>query len=382
MRKEDLIDFDTVPSPCFVVDERLLEKNLKTLNRVQKESRASVLCALKGYATHSTFPLLKEYLTGATASSLHEARLIYEEMGVKAHVCAPVYVPDEFEELLSISSHITFNSLNEVSRYGDYIKNTKDVKFGIRINPEYSEVETDLYNPARSDSRLGITIAQLGEELPEGITGVHFHVMCEQDSGVLERVLNNVEEKFGKFLHEAEWLNMGGGHHVTRADYDVDHLISLINDLKSNYKLDVILEPGEAIGLDTGYLVSTVLDIIDHGNLKTAMLNVSFAAHMPDCLEMPYKPDVVGAIIENDMFPTYKFGGNTCLAGDEVGNYTFIQPLEVGDRIIFHDMAHYTMVKTNHFNGVSHPSIALYTRELELKLVRQFGYDDYKNRLS
>lgn len=382
MRKEDLIDFDKLPSPCFVIDERLIERNLKLLNQVKVSAGATVLCALKGYAAHATFPLLKQYLSGATASSLHEAKLIYEKMGQKAHLCAPVYEPDEFDEILGISTHLTFNSLSEVNRYAEQIKRTKDVSFGIRINPEYSEVETDLYNPARPESRLGVVASALGDELPEGIEGIHFHCLCEQDSGVLERTLERVEEKFGALLHQAKWLNMGGGHHVTRSDYDIDHLIALINNLKSNYNIEVIIEPGEAVGLDAGYLQASVLDVLDHGHIKTAMLNVSFAAHMPDCLEMPYKPNVVGAIIENDFFPTYKFGGNTCLAGDEVGNYTFIQQLDAGDRIIFHDMAHYTMVKTNHFNGVNHPSIGIYRLNGEFDLVREFRYEDYRDRLS
>lgn len=383
MRKEDLIDFDEVVSPCFVIDERLLEKNVKILAQVEQQAGAKVLCALKGFSAFDTFNIIKENISGGTASSLYEAKLIHEYMGVKAHACFPVYLPNEFDEVCSLSSHITFNSFTEFDRYYRRVEEKyPSIKCAIRINPEYSEITTDLYNPASPKSRLGVKLQDFPDELPKGITGLHFHTLCEQGADVLERTLQVVEEKFGHLLHKLSWLNLGGGHHITKSGYDRDLLVQLIRNLKQNYSLEeLILEPGEAIGWETGYLVSSVLDVIESEPVSTAMLDVSFAAHMPDCLEMPYKPDVVGAIIENDFFPTYQLGGNTCLAGDQIGNYSFINKLSAGDKIVFHDMAHYTMVKTTFFNGVKHPSIAIYTKQGELNVVKTFDYTDYKNKL-
>lgn len=381
------VDFNQVPSPCFVLDEELLRINLEILKLVQQEAGVDIICALKGYAMWSTFPMVGEYLGGATASSLHEARLIYEEMGVEAHTYCPVYLDEEFEDILYYSSHITFNSLSQYERFRQRVKDFyKPVSMGLRINPEYSEVETDLYNPAVPGSRLGITADLLPHTLPEDIEGLHFHVLCENDSYVLERTLEKVEEKFAHLIRQVRWFNMGGGHHITRKDYDVSHLVNLLRDFRKRYSnlQTVILEPGEAVGWQTGFLVSTVQDIVVNKGIHVAMLDVSFAAHMPDCLEMPYKPAVLGATDAQPGKPVYRLGGGTCLAGDYMGmgDYSFDKELAVGDKVIFDDMIHYTMVKTTFFNGVKHPSIAIWKEDGNLILLRQFGYEDYKGKLS
>ncbi|MFP5470909.1 MAG: carboxynorspermidine decarboxylase [Bacteroidia bacterium] len=385
MNSSKYVDFDLnqIPSPCYVVDKRLLRKNLELIKYVREQADISILLALKGFAMHSTFDLVKQYVDGATASSLHEAQLCMEKMGSKAHLCVPVYTDHEMDEILNISTHITFNSLSQWERFKDKVKNhPQQHSCAIRINPEYSEVEVDLYNPAGPRSRLGTPLNKFGDTLPEGIDGLHFHVLCEQDSYVLERTLKVVEEKFGHLLHQAKWLNMGGGHHITRKDYDVEHLIGLLKRIKSTYNIDIIMEPGEAFGWQTGYLIATVEDLIEHKDLTTAMLDVSFTAHMPDCLEMPYMPKVWGGNFENPTGNLYQLGGGTCLAGDQLGDYSFEEPLNIGDKIIFNDMAHYTMVKTSTFNGVQHPSIGIINEDRSFTLVREFGYEDYRNRLS
>lgn len=375
------LDAAQVPSPCFVLEEHLLRKNLELLRNVADAAGATLLCALKGYAMWSTFPMLRSYLHGATASSYHEARLCYEEMGSKAHLCAPVYFDHEFDDIAAISSHITFNSVDQYLRFRDRAR-----KFGlqtaIRINPEYSEVGTALYNPCMPGSRLGMTRAALGTRLPDGIDGLHFHALCEQNAGALRNTLKAVEQKFGDLLPMVRWINMGGGHHITRDDYDVDLLIRTIREFREKYHLEVLLEPGEAVGWQTGCLLSTVLDIVTANGFQTAMLDVSFSAHMPDCLEMPYKPAIRGAKEPGDAPFVYRMGGMTCLAGDFMGDYAFDQPLRPGDRIIFEDMIHYTMVKTTTFNGVNLPSIGIWTEQDQFRLVRRFGYEDYRNRLS
>jgi len=381
------IDFENIPSPCFVLDESLLRINLEILKLVQDEAGVEIICALKGYSMWGTFPLLKKYLPGATASSLNEARLIYEEMGVKAHTYCPVFLEEEFNEILRYSIHISFNSLSQYERFYPSIKSYHEpVSTGLRINPQYSEIETDLYNPAIPGSRLGITAQELGDKLPEGVDGLHFHVLCENDSFVLERTLSKVEERFAPLIRQAKWFNMGGGHHITRKGYDVKHLIELLKDFRKRYpNLEtVILEPGEAIGWQTGYLVSTVRDILDRDGLRIAMLDVSFSAHMPDCLEMPYKPKVLGA---SDVIPgktVYRLGGSTCLAGDfmGMGDYCFGHDLQVGDRVVFDDMIHYTMVKTTFFNGVKHPSLGMVKSDGTFVLLREFSHHDYKIKLS
>ena len=378
---------DQIPSPCFVLKEELLDINLQILDLVQQEAGVDIICALKGYAMWSTFPQIREYLKGATASSLHEARLIFEEMGCKAHTYAPAFDAGEMEEILRYSSNISFNSLSQYERYIEQVKaHPEKVSVGLRINPEYSEVDTELYNPATPGSRLGITRDKLGDTLPEGVDGLHFHVLCENDSFVLERTLQRVEEAFGPLIRQCKWFNMGGGHHITRKDYDVKHLVQLLRAFKTRYpNLEkLILEPGEAVGWQTGYLVSTVQDIVENQGIRIAMLDVSFAAHMPDCLEMPYKPRILNATDARPDKPVYRMGGGTCLAGDfmGMGDYSFEKPLKPGDKVIFDDMIHYTMVKTTFFNGVKHPSIGIIRRDGRFDLLREFGYADYKGKLS
>ncbi len=378
------LNFDNIPSPCYTLVEEKLTDNLKLLKYVQDQSGVKIICALKGFAMWSTFPLVKKYLSGATASSLSEARLIHDEMGVSAHTYCPVYVPADFHKLVQLSSHMTFNSMTEYERYQDKLFELKrEIHTGLRINPEYSEITTELYNPAIPMSRLGITAHQFGSTLPDGITGLHFHLLCEQDSNVLERVLQKTEQKFSHLFRQCKWINIGGGHLITRQGYDIEHLIGLLKDFKSRYPdAEIIMEPGEAVGWETGYLVSTVLDIIDKGNLKIAMLDVSFAAHMPDTLEMPYKPGIIGTSDQTVGHHRYRMGGTTCLAGDQMGDYYFEKELTPGDQIIFTDMIHYTMVKTNFFNGVIHPHIGKIDQHGQFKLIKSFGYEDYKSRLS
>lgn len=380
MRNPSLgFDLSKIPSPCFVLDEKLLIKNLELLQKIQQDAQISILCAFKGFAMWSTFPLLRSYLSGATASSLHEAKLCKEEFKQKAHVCAPVYLENEIEEITNISSHITFNSLSQFERFGS-IALKKGLKTALRINPEYSEIETDLYNPCIPGSRLGICSENLPNKLPTGIDGLHFHSLCEQNADTLARTLDVVEEKFSRQLHQVSWLNIGGGHHFTREDYDVELFVKTILAFKEKYNLEIIAEPGEAIGWQTGYLVSTVQDIIHANGIHTAVLDASFVAHMPDCLEMPYKPKIFGASDSNSL--KYRMGGPTCLAGDLMGDYYFSLPLETGNKIVFDDMIHYTMVKTNTFNGINLPSIGIIRSNGSFEVVKQFGYEDYKSRLS
>jgi carboxynorspermidine decarboxylase len=377
-----MIPFKTLPLPAYVLYEKDLIRNLELIRRVKDQSGASIILALKGFAMWSVFPLIRQYLDGGTASSLHEAMLIQEHMGEKAHTYCAAYIPEDFETMMDISSHITFNSLGEYQRYQQQVIQNPQIKWGLRVNPGYSEVGTDLYNPCAPGSRLGIPHEQLGERLPEGITGLHFHALCENDSYTLERVLSHFEMHYGKYLDEVEWVNFGGGHLMTREGYDTDHLINLLRTFKAKYNVDIILEPGSAIAWQTGDLVSRVLDIVDNNGLKTAMLDVSFTAHMPDTLEMPYKPAIEGASEPIAGKPTYRMGGMSCLSGDFMGDYSFEEELNPGDLLFFKDMMHYTMVKTTTFNGVRHPSIAILTSGGELKLIREFGYADYRNRLS
>lgn len=380
--------FEQYPSPCYIMYEEALEANLQLLDLVQQSTGVSIICALKGFAFWHSFPMIRQYLAGATASSLNEARLIVEEMGCEAHTFAPVYLEDEFEALLVYSSHLTFNSLSQWTKYKDFALNyPKKVSFGLRVNPEYSEIETDLYNPALPGSRLGILAEDMPEHLPAGIEGLHFHTLCENDSYALEHCLEHFEQRFGHLIKECKWVNFGGGHHITREGYDIPHLISLLQEFKSRYPNleEVILEPGEAVGWQTGVLVSTVEDIVENKGIKIAMLNVSFSCHMPDCLEMPYKPTVLGAKDpdENSKF-VYRLGGCSCLAGDFIGmgDFAFPEPLEIGDRIVFDDMIHYTMVKTTFFNGVRHPAIGMIQKDGEFVLLNQPGtFEDYKSKL-
>ena len=379
--------FDQYPSPCYIMFEESLEANLQLLNLVQESAGVSIICALKGFAFWQAFPMVRHYLSGATASSLNEARLIAEEMGCDAHTYAPVYLENEWRDLMLYSSHITFNSLSQWAKYRQSVQDfPKKISCGLRVNPEYSEVKTDLYNPARPGSRLGILEEQMPPHLPEGIEGLHFHTLCENNSYALENCLKAFEEKFGHWIDEAKWVNMGGGHLITEKDYDIPHLISILKAFRERHPNleDVILEPGEAVGWRTGVLVSTVEDIVENKGIKIAMLNVSFSCHMPDCLEMPYKPVILGATEPDEASKfVYRMGGCSCLAGDFIGmgDFAFPEPLEVGDRIVFDDMIHYTMVKTTFFNGVQHPAIGVVRRDGEFELLSQPDYAAYKAKL-
>ena len=376
------IDFSQIPSPCYVLEEKLLRKNLELINRVQTESGAEIILALKGFSMYKMFPMVKKHLSGATASSLNEARLIFEEMDCLAHTYAPAYKPEEFKELMGYSSHITFNSLNQFQQFkGQVDAFGKKISMGLRINPQYAEVSTDMYNPCVVGSRLGITRDPLGDSLPSGIEGLHSHTMCENDSYVLERTLVHIEEKFGDLLHQIKWLNLGGGHLMTKEGYDHAHLIATIKRLKTTYNIDIILEPGSAIAWQTGYLRSRVLDIVDAQGVDVAILDISFAAHMPDTLEMPYKPKVWGATDPVEGKPTYRLGGMTCLAGDYMSEYSFEKPLKIGDTVIFDDMIHYTMVKTTTFNGVGLPSIGIWHEDETFELVKSFGFESFKEKI-
>jgi len=332
-----------------------------------------------------SFPIVREYIGESTASSVAEAQLAYEEMKSLAHTFSPAYTTENFSTFLKYSSHITFNSFSQFERfYPEVVADGNKVSCGIRVNPEFSVVETDLYNPAVPGSRLGVVGDLMGDRLPEGIEGIHFHNLCESSSYDLEKTLEVIEQKFGKFFSQIKWLNMGGGHLMTRADYDVEHLIKLLQNFKNKYPhLEIILEPGSAFAWQTGILAASVVDIVENHGIKTAMLDVSFACHMPDCLEMPYKPTIRGAYDEPvEGKPTYRMGGNSCLSGDFMGDWSFDEPLTIGDRIIFEDMIHYTIVKTTMFNGVSHPDIALWKKDNTLEVYRHFDYFDYKNRMS
>ena len=379
------LDFDisALPTPSYIVDERLVLKNLEILDSVQQRTGCRVLLALKGFSMHSIFPLVSKYLKGVTASSLFEARLGYEEMGKEVHIYAPAYLEEEFDEILRYCDHITFNSFDQWNRFKDKVESikSKTISCGIRINPEYSEIETPIYDPCYQYSRLGVTLDNFRPEELEGLEGLHFHTMCEQNSDTLERTIRVVDQKFGEYIKRMRWLNFGGGHHITRPDYDIETLVRSIKYFQDKYGVDVYLEPGEAVALDTGYLVAKVLDIVDN-EMKIAILDTSAACHMPDVLEMPYRPNIIDGGKPGEYSYTYRLGGLTCLAGDIIGDYSFRKPLKSGDRVVFCDMAHYTMVKNNMFNGVNLPSIALFNRKEGIKVIRQFGYEDFKNRLS
>lgn len=380
-----MIDLTKIPSPSYVMEETLLRRNLQLIRSVQERAGVNIILAFKAFALWRSFPIIQEYIRHSTASSVSEAQLAFEEMGNPAHTYAPAYTEEEFTLFLKYSSHITFNSLSQFERFYPRIKASgKDIACGLRINPEYSVVDTDLYNPSAPGSRLGVTADRIGNQLPQGITGLHLHNLCENNSYDLEKTLAVVEQKFGRLFSRIQWLNLGGGHLMTHKDYNVEHLIEVLTALKARHPhLEIILEPGSAFVWETGVLVATVADIVENHGVKTAMLNVSFACHMPDCLEMPYKPRIRGAYHDPvDGKPTYRMGGNSCLSGDFMGEWSFDEPLQVGDRVVFEDMIHYTTVKTTLFNGVTHPSIGLWSTDDRFILYRRFGYEDYKNRMS
>ncbi len=356
-----------------------MENNLKILESVKKRTGCKILLALKAFASYLTFPLIKRYLDGVCASSPHEARLGFEEFGGEIQTLAAAFSESDFKEIVKYSTKIIFNSFSQLDKFKGNLKGS-GIRLGMRINPEYSEIEVDLYNPCAKNSRLGVTSKNFKGKDLNGITGLHFHAMCEQNSDVLERILAVVEDKFGKYVKQMEWMNFGGGHHITRDDYDVDKLCDLINAFKEKYGVQIFLEPGEAVVLNAGVLVSSVLDIV-HNEMDIAILDTSAEAHMPDVLAMPYKPKIVGAKEPGEYKHEYRLGGLTCLAGDVIGDYSFSEPLKVGSKLIFLDMAHYTIVKNTTFNGISLPSIAIYKKNGQLEIIREFGYDSYKKRL-
>ena len=384
-------DFDLFPSPCYIMEEELLRKNLTLIKSVADRAGVEIILAFKSFAMWRSFPIFREYVEHSTASSVYEARLALEEFGSKAHTYSPAYTEADFPEIMRCSSHITFNSLAQFRRFYPMIQAAgQDISCGIRVNPEYSEVETELYNPCAPGTRFGVMAEQLPDVLPQGIDGFHCHCHCESSSYELERTLEHLEAKFSRWFPQIKWLNLGGGHLMTRKDYDVEHLIRLLRGLKERYPhLRIILEPGSAFIWQTGVLTSEVVDIVESRGIKTAILNVSFTCHMPDCLEMPYQPAVRNAeTVEPDAVKraapeenVYRLGGNSCLSGDYMGAWRFGHPLAPGDRIIFEDMIHYTTVKTNMFNGIRHPDIAMLHSDGTLEYYRRFSYTDYRDRM-
>lgn len=375
---------EEIPSPCFVVDIQRLEDNLLILDDIQKQANCKILCALKGFAMHSVFPILSNRLAGVCASGPHEAQLGSELFGKEVHVYAPAYSDRDMAEILPIAHHISFNSFRQFEIHRESIaKADRPISCGLRVNPGYSEVSVSLYDPCAEGSRLGISIEAFKDQLPREIDGFHFHALCEQNSDTFARVLEAFELRFARWLPQLKWVNFGGGHHITSPHYNHRLLVETLRAFSNRYpNLDLYLEPGEAIAINTGILLATVLDVIPN-NPTSVILDISATCHMPDVLEMPYRPEIFGAGLPGDREYTYRLGGLSCLAGDVVGDYSFDEPLEAGDRVQFLDMAHYTMVKTTMFNGIKHPSIATWDpRRKTLNIVREFGYEDYKNRLS
>lgn len=378
------MDVSKLVTPCYVVDEAKLAANLRRLDEVQRRTGCKIILALKGFSMFSTFPQIRKVLHGTAASSLNEARLGFEEFNHEVHVYSPAYRADEFDELLGYAYHLVFNSFTQWRQFKPRVAQSgRPIRCGIRVNPQHSEVKVPLYDPCATGSRLGVTRDQFEGQDLSGLSGIHFHTLCELNADALARTLPVVEEKFGQYFGELSWINFGGGHHITRADYDVDLLCQVIQGFRARHPhLEVCLEPGEAIALNTGVLVASVLDIV-HNGMDIAILDTSAAAHMPDVLEMPYRPGIIGAGNPGELPYTCRLGGLTCLAGDVIGDYSFPAPLAIGDKLIFTDMAHYTMVKNNTFNGVGLPSIAIYHPDREaIEVVRRFGYEDYRNRLS
>ncbi|WP_223067621.1 carboxynorspermidine decarboxylase [Paenibacillus caui] len=375
MRLEEL------PTPCYVVDEELLEKNLKILSGVMERTGSKIILAQKAFSMSRMYPLIGKYLSGTAASGLYEARLGYEEMGKENHVFAPAYREDQMEEIISLCDHIIFNSFSQVEKYRDrVIKAGK--RIGLRINPECStQVGHDIYNPCATGSRFGVTIGHFRPELLDGVSGLHFHTLCQQNSDDLATTLDAVEEKFGPWLSQMEWINFGGGHHITREDYDIPLLEDCIKRMQDKYRLQVYLEPGEAVALNAGYLITTVLDTL-HNGMDIAILDASASCHMPDVLEMPYRPPLFGSGEPGEKPYTYRLGGPTCLSGDNIGDYSFDRPLQSGDRLVFGDMAIYSMVKNTTFNGMPLPAIAVKGKDGDCQIAREFGYDDFKMRLA
>lgn len=378
----------SVETPCYVIDEKRLKANLELLKYVREKAGCKILLAQKAFSAFAVYPLIAQYLDGVTASGIFEAKLGYEEMakpfGRENHVFSPAYPEKDFDELLRICDHMVFNSPAQWAKYRSRVRGSERyIQAGLRVNPEYSEIETDIYNPCFTGSRLGTTLSRLKGDISliEGIDGLHFHTMCEQGADVLARTLPHVEERFGFLFDRIKWLNFGGGHHITRPDYDVELLIETVVRFREKYGLEVYLEPGEAVALNAGWLVSEVLDTFSNG-VDVAITDASAACHMPDVLEMPYRPEIIGAGKVGEKPCAYRLGGNTCLAGDIIGDYSFDEPLKAGDRLVFGDMAIYSMCKNNTFNGIPLPSIYLLHEDGTAELVRRFGYEDFKRRLS
>ncbi|MBQ6589529.1 MAG: carboxynorspermidine decarboxylase [Butyrivibrio sp.] len=397
-----------VRTPAYVIDEKKLRENLEILDRVQKESGAKILLAQKAYSVYQTYPLIAKYLTGATASGLYEARLAHEELkvreGIENHVYEPAFEDDEMAELCQICDHIVFNSLNQLEHHRKTweqpVREGK-ISVGLRINPEFStQEEHEIYDPCSEGSRLGIKLADMPAELPEGVEGIHFHTLCEQDFEPLRQTFHHVEENFGRFFplknegqepsgdmavngagRKIKWINLGGGHHITREDYNVDGLITFIKEIKSKYDMEVYLEPGEAIALDAGYLVTTVMDIVHTQRMPVLVLDTSAACHMPDVLEMPYRPPLRDSEQPGELEFNYRLSSRTCLAGDVIGDYSFVHEINIGDKLIFEDMAIYSMVKNNTFNGMPLPDIDIMHENGEVEVIKKFGYQDFKMRL-
>lgn len=385
--KVDTITYKEINRPMYILEEERLRRNLSIISDVAKRADVEIILAFKAYALWKTFPIFKEYIKSTTASSLGEARLAVDKFGKKAHTFSPAYTDYEIDEIAQCSSHLTFNSLSQYERLHNRAKNAnEEISFGLRINPEYSEIETDIYNPCAAGTRFGISADKMPETLPSDIDGFHCHCHCENGSDVFERTLKHIEEKFSRWFKQIKWINFGGGHLMTRKDYDIELLVNILKEFHNRYPwLKIIMEPGSAFGWQTGPLVAQVIDIVEDKGIKTAILNVSFSCHMPDCLEMPYHPEVRGAELvdleEATKENTYRLGGNSCLSGDFMGSWRFKNPLVIGQEIIFEDMIHYTTVKTNMFNGISHPSIGMLHMDGKLEILRHFGYEDYRNRM-
>ncbi|MBQ3605850.1 MAG: carboxynorspermidine decarboxylase [Muribaculaceae bacterium] len=384
-----MMKINEIPTPFYIVYENRLRRNLELINRVKREAGVNIIMAFKANALWRTFPIIKEYCTASTASSLNEMDLALDCLGDEVHSYCPAYTPLTINRYLEGSSHITFNSLNQWHRFKDEVikhnstEGKRHVSPGVRVNPQCSVIETDIYNPALPGSRFGVTADIIGDRLPEGIEGMHFHALCESTSYDLEKVLEAFGAQFGKYLPQVKWVNMGGGHLMTREGYDVEHLISLLKEFKSRYPwLDVILEPGSAFTWRTGDLITSVVDVVENQGVKTAIIDASFACHMPDCLEMPYKPAITESMEVDTSLSTYRLGGNSCLSGDFIGDWSFEKPLEIGDRLTLEDMNHYTTVKTNMFNGIQHPAIVLCRSNGDCEYLRQYTYEDYKSRMS
>ena len=379
---------EQVQTPMYIVEENLLRDNLSLIRDVAQRADVEIIMAFKAFALWKTFSIVREYINSTTASSLSEARLAYEEFGAPAHTFSPAYTDSEIEQIAKCSSHLSFNSLSQYTRMREKSREANaQLSFGLRVNPEYSEISTLLYNPCAPGTRFGVSADKLPAILPSDIEGFHCHCHCESGADVFQRTLVHIEEKFAKWFPQLKWINFGGGHLMTRKDYDVELLVSILNDFHKRYPwLKVILEPGSAFAWQTGPLVAQVIDIVEDKGIKTAILDVSFTCHMPDCLEMPYQPDVRGAeSVEMEKASeknTYRFGGNSCLSGDFMGSWRFDHELEIGEKLIFEDMIHYTTVKTNMFNGITHPSISMLKSDGKLQKMRVFGYLDYKNRMN